>query len=135
MSTYKVSKREKSKKGLLSHGYLSCFVNLRVSQKEVPFLCSDICFVSQKTALHKAFLPSPQRWWTSFILSEDLQIPLQLQSNEATHTLPASAFHSQSALTSNILNFKVLPYEQHFHSIFSFLSFSFLFFFSFIFFF
>ena len=43
----------------------------------------------QNSALHKAFSPSPQRRWTSFILSTDLQIPLQLQSKEATHTLPA----------------------------------------------
>lgn len=50
----------------------------------------------QKAALHKAFSPSPHRRWTSFILSADLQIPLQLQSNEATQTLPAWAFHSQS---------------------------------------
>lgn len=51
---------------------------------------------SQKTAFHKAFSPSPHRLWTILILSADLQIPLQLQSNEATHTLPAWAFHSQS---------------------------------------
>lgn len=45
--------------------------------------------LSQKEALHKAFSPSPQRRWTSLILSADLQIPLQVQSNEATQMLPA----------------------------------------------
>ena len=56
----------------------------------------DIC---QNSALHKAFSPSPHRRWTSLILSADLQIPLQLQSNDATQTLPAWAFHSQSVVT------------------------------------
>lgn len=40
---------------------------------------------------------SPHFSWTLLILSTDLQIPLQLQSNDATQTLPAWAFHSQSA--------------------------------------
>lgn len=59
--------------------------------------CRVFLFFHQKTALHRAFSPSPHRLWTSLILSADLQIPLQLQSNEATQMLPACAFHSQSA--------------------------------------
>ena len=55
-------------------------------------------FWCQNSALHNAFSPSPHRRWTSFIRSTDLQMPLQLQSNEATHTLPAWAFHSQSVV-------------------------------------
>lgn len=55
-------------------------------------------FYGQKVALHKAFSPSPHRRWTSFILSTDLQTPLQVQSNDATQTLPAWAFHSQSGI-------------------------------------
>ena len=51
----------------------------------------------QNFAFQIAFSLSPQRWWTSLIRSADLQMPLQLQSNDATHTLPACAFHSQSA--------------------------------------
>jgi len=53
-------------------------------------------FGHQKTALQRVFSPSPQRRWTSDILSADLQMPLQLQSKEATQRLPACAFHSQS---------------------------------------
>ena len=55
--------------------------------------------VSQKLALHIAFSSSPQRWWTSMILSTDLQIPLHFLSNEAAQMLPARIFHSQSAGT------------------------------------
>lgn len=50
----------------------------------------------QNFALQMALSFSPHRWWTSFIRSADLQMPLQLQSNDAAHTLPACAFHSQS---------------------------------------
>lgn len=54
----------------------------------------------QNSAVHKAFSPSPHRRWTSLILSADLQIPLQLQSKEATQMLPAWAFHSQSVVAN-----------------------------------
>lgn len=52
---------------------------------------------NQKRAFQRASSPSPHFSCTYFSFSTDLQIPLQLQSNEATHTLPASAFQSQSA--------------------------------------
>lgn len=45
--------------------------------------------VSQKVVFHSTFSASPHRRWTSLILSADLQIPLQLQSNEATQMFPA----------------------------------------------
>lgn len=57
------------------------------------------CYFIQKDAAKRAFGPSPHLRWTSFIRSADLQIPLQLQSNEATQMLPACAFHSQSAVS------------------------------------
>ena len=50
----------------------------------------------QKLVCQIAPSPSPQRWCTSSILSTDLQMPLQLQSNDAAHAFPACAFHSQS---------------------------------------
>lgn len=50
----------------------------------------------QKLVCQIAPSPSPQRWCTSSILSTDLQMPLQLQSNDAEHAFPAWAFHSQS---------------------------------------
>lgn len=56
--------------------------------------------VSQKLALHIAFSSSPQRWWTSMILSTDLQIPLHFRSNDAAQMWPARIFHSQSAGTN-----------------------------------
>lgn len=56
----------------------------------------------QNFALQMALSFSPHRWWTSFIRSADLQMPLQLQSNDAAHTLPACAFHSQSAVVRTI---------------------------------
>jgi hypothetical protein len=56
-------------------------------------------FICQNVALQRAFSPSPQRLWTSLMRSADLQIPLQLQSNDATQMFPACAFHSQSANT------------------------------------
>lgn len=51
----------------------------------------------QKLARHRVSSPSPQSSWTSLILSTDLQMPLHLQSNVATHVFPSWAFHSQSA--------------------------------------
>lgn len=62
----------------------------------------EVQAVTQKVALHSTFSPSPHRRWTSLILSADLQIPLQLQSNEAMQTFPAWAFHSQSAAEKNL---------------------------------
>lgn len=50
----------------------------------------------QNKALQTAPSPSPHFECTYLIFSTDLQIPLQLQSNDATHMLPACAFHSQS---------------------------------------
>jgi hypothetical protein len=47
-------------------------------------------------ALQTASWPSPQALWMSFILSTDLQTPLQDQSKDAAHTFPARFFHSQS---------------------------------------
>jgi hypothetical protein len=72
--------------------YFFKFLNLVLSLEDKLWLATY-----QKVALHNAFSSSPQRWWTSTILSTDLQIPLHFQSNEATHILPARAFHSQSA--------------------------------------
>lgn len=71
--------------------------------------------ISQNSAVHKAFSPSPHRRWTSLILSADLQIPLQVQSKEATQTLPAWAFHSQSVVTIGNKNFKlhILSVQSH----------------------
>lgn len=48
-----------------------------------------------------ALSPSAQALWTSFILSTDLHIPLQDQSNDATQTFPACIFHSQSEMHKN----------------------------------
>lgn len=50
----------------------------------------------QKLVCQIAPSPSPQRWCTSSIISTDLQMPLQLQSNDAAQAFPAWAFHSQS---------------------------------------
>jgi hypothetical protein len=50
----------------------------------------------QKLVCQIASSPSPHRWCTSSILSTDLQMPLQLQSNDAAQGFPAWAFHSQS---------------------------------------
>lgn len=54
-------------------------------------------FLRQIRALQTAESPSPHRACTSLILSTDLHMPLQLQSKDATQTLPACPFHSQSA--------------------------------------
>jgi hypothetical protein len=40
---------------------------------------------------------TPHRACTSLSLSTDLHMPIQLQSKDATQTLPAYPFHSQSA--------------------------------------
>lgn len=53
-------------------------------------------FACQNKELHRPVSPSPHLRWTSLIFSTDLQIPLQLQSKDATQTFPAWAFHSQS---------------------------------------
>lgn len=64
----------------------------------------EMLIIFQKLLLHKTLLSSPHRWWTSMILSTDLQIPLHFQSKEATQMLPAWAFHSQSAEMNYITN-------------------------------
>ena len=78
---------------LFTHGFLYVCI--------CAFLVNECSFSGkscvQNFAFQIAFSLSPQRWWTSLIRSADLQMPLQLQSNDATHTLPAWAFHSQSA--------------------------------------
>lgn len=69
------------KKSLKKHLYAGFLVRI--------FPLEEVLIVCTKFALHKAFLSSPQRSWTSIILSTDLQIPLHLQSNEAAQILPA----------------------------------------------
>lgn len=67
-----------------------------------PYSSSSMCFfchLVQKDAAKRAFEPSPHLRWTFFIRSADIQIPLQLQSNETTQMLPACSFHSQSAVS------------------------------------
>lgn len=59
-------------------------------------ICQSTNFWDQRRAFHTAPSPSPHLRWTSLILSTDLQIPLHVQSKDATHTFPACAFHSQS---------------------------------------
>lgn len=61
-----------------------------------PIFFAMLYIMFQKSACHSASSPSPHFSWTNLIFSTDLHIPLQLQSKEATHTLPACAFHSQS---------------------------------------
>ena len=51
------------------------------------------------------YCSSQHRWCISSILSTDLQIPLQLQSNEAAQGLAAWPIHSQSALHSSQADF------------------------------
>lgn len=55
-----------------------------------------------KRAPQRVAAVSPHLACTCLILSTDLQIPLQLHSNDATHTLPACAFHSHSAATRKV---------------------------------
>lgn len=50
------------------------------------------------------YCSSQHHWCISSILSTDLQIPLQLQSNEAAQGLAAWPIHSQSALHSSHLD-------------------------------
>lgn len=59
---------------------------------------------------HIAPWPSPHRWCTSSILSTDLQIPLQLQSNDAAHGFPAWPFHSQSAHSKKVTIFRFIAF-------------------------
>lgn len=63
----------------------------------VVSLNSSLCNKSYNKAFQRASSPSPHCSCTNFNFSTDLHIPLQLQSNEAIHTLPACAFQSQSA--------------------------------------
>lgn len=67
-----------------------------VLAKKCCFNRSSATLDPQNIALQTAPSPSPHLAWTSLILSTDLQIPLQVQSNDAMHTFPACAFHSQS---------------------------------------
>jgi len=61
---------------------------------------------------------SPQRWWTSSILSADLQMPLQLQSKDAPQGFPACVFHSQSENGSHNLainNMNLMTHKEEIH--------------------
>ena len=69
----------------------------------------------QKLVCQMAPSPSPQRWWTSSILSTDLHIPLQLQSKDAAQGFPAWAFHSQSINKNQYLLRNILPL-MHMHA-------------------
>lgn len=75
----------------------------------------------QKLACQIAPSPSPQRWCTSSILSTDLHMPLQLQSNDAAQVLPASAFHSQSSKNIYIITVTTIHYSLLGHFSFSYL--------------
>ena len=82
---------------------LACFYcRKQCEQTNSWSVWKEVEAVSQKVAFHSTFSPSPHRRWTSLILSADLQMPLQLQSNEATQMFPAWAFHSQSAPENNL---------------------------------
>lgn len=80
---------------VLSSNKMRNFFDIKHWHHLLPEFGRNAC--AQIAAFHKVFSPSPHRLWTSFNLSTDLHIPLQVQSNEATQMLPAWAFHSQSA--------------------------------------
>jgi hypothetical protein len=66
----------------------------------------------QNCACPSAARPSQHRWFTSFILSTGLQMPVQFQSKEAAQGLPAWAFHSQSARLQK-MPYEILLCEKH----------------------
>lgn len=58
--------------------------------------CTPLTSSCQNEALQIASSPSLHLECTYFSLSTGLQTPLHFQSNDATQTFPACAFHSQS---------------------------------------
>lgn len=75
-------------------GRWSCHLNHPFDHTFTYFTTDREMF--QKLVCQIASSPSPHRWCTSSILSTDLHMPLQLQSNDAAQGFPAWAFHSQS---------------------------------------